>query len=423
MGDRDETPVPNGDVSNPSSESTVRVHPDGSRTPETFEHAVAAARQSDLGERGDAMNEMAHAATLPQEEDVEVGCAHCQRCEVIPRRLVGPGTLMVNLPHTHTIGKVLRWLRASGLEFSESSGTVRIEVAAGSLAPVVTPLNEVLSPTERGLTRVVFQPAGMPMREADYFRIEDIGTFSARAGSDWLLDLLREKRLTSYFQPIVAVADGRTVLGHECLLRGRSEEGPISPKTIFETARRSDLTFQVDQSARRMALRCASAVGMEGKVFVNFTPDSIFDAAYCLDATVRLVDELGFAHSRVVFEVVESERLPEVEHLRSIIDYYRERDFGVALDDVGAGYSSLAVLLAIRPDYAKIDMELVRGVHLDPAKAMMAGHLVQTIRDLGAKSVVEGVETKEEWAWAKDAGADYAQGFLFGRPKPALTRR
>ena len=154
---------------------------------------------------------------------------------------------------------------------------------------------------------------------------------------------------------------------------------------------------------------------------MNFTPDSIFDAAYCLDATVRLVDELGFAHERVVFEVVESERLPEVDHLRSIIDYYRERDFGVALDDVGAGYSSLAVLLAIRPDYAKIDMELVRGVHLDPAKAMMAGHLVETIRDLGAKSVVEGVETEEEWTWAREAGADYAQGYLFGRPAPVLV--
>ena len=401
-----------------TSESTVRVRPDGTRAPESFEHAALAARQPDLEKRGEAMVQMAHAATLPMEENVEVGCAHCQRCEVIPRRLVGPGSIVVNLPHTHTIGKVMRWLRASGLNHTEESGTIRIEVASGSLAPVIAPLNDMLSPTERTFTRVVFQPEGMPMREADYFRIEDIATFAARSGSDWLLDLLRENRLTSYLQPIVAVADGKTVLGHECLLRGRSEEGLIPPRSMIETARRADLIFQVNQAARRTALRCAAKSGVEGKVFVNFTPDSIFDAAFCLDATVRLVDELGFAHDRVVFEVVESERLPEVDHLRSIIDYYRERDFGVALDDVGAGYSSLAVLLAIRPDYAKIDMELVRGVHLDPAKAMMAGHLVETIRGLGAKSVVEGVETDEEWAWAREAGADYAQGYLFGKPAP-----
>ena len=400
-----------------SAERTGRVH-GGAFSPESFAAATLAGAQPDLAARGEALDEMVHAATLPREEDVELGRAHCQRCEVLPRKLAGPGILMVNLPHTHTIGKVMRWLAQSGLTYTESAGTVSIAAPDGSLAPLVTPLCEALSPTERRLTRVVFQPQAHIVQVADYFRIEDIGTFAARASSDWLLDLLRENRLTSHFQPIVACEDARTVLGYECLLRGRSNDGDIPPATIFEMAGKADLLFQTDQAARRTALRRAAEEGFGEKLFVNFSPDSIFDAVYCLDATVRLVDDLGLAHERVVFEIVESGRLPEIDHLRSIVEYYREHGFGVALDDVGAGYASLSVLLAIRPDYAKIDMSLVRGVHLDPAKAIVAGRLVETARGLGAKTVVKGVEVEEEWAWAREHGADYAQGYLFGKPVP-----
>ena len=308
----------------------VRVHSDGTHSPERFADAIAAALQPDLGARGEAMEAMAHAATLPFEENVELGQAHCQRCEIVPRNLKGPGSLLVNLPHTHTIGKVLQWLRRSGLAYSEQGGTVTIAVPEGSLAPIVQPLVDVLSPTERKLTRVVFQPLAQPMQLADYFRIEDVATFAARAGSDWLLDLLREGRFTCHFQPIVAVDDARTLLGYECLLRGKAkgESALIPPGTIFDVARKADLVFQVDQAARRSALRTAAKAGIEERIFVNFTPDSIFDAAFCLDATVRVIDDLGLPHERIVFEIVESERLPETDHLRSIVDYYRDRGFG-----------------------------------------------------------------------------------------------
>ena len=398
------------------AEIPARILPDGSSTPETLDHAVLAGLDPDLSKRGQALEAMVHAATLPLEEKVEIGNVHCQRCEIIPRKLSGPGSLLVNLPHTHTIGKVMQWLRKSGLAYSEAAGTVTIAAPEGSFAPILTPLVSLLSSTERRLTRVVFQPPAQPIQVADYFRIEDIATFAARASSDWLLDLLREGRFTAHFQPIVACDDGRSVLGYECLLRGRSKGGVIAPGEIFAMAARADLVFQVDQAARRTALHAAARAEIAEKVFVNFTPDSIFDAAFCLDATVRTVDDLGLPHERVVFEIVESQHLPDLDHLKSIVAYYRDHGFGVALDDVGAGYASLSVLLALRPDYAKIDMGLVRDVHKDPAKRILASRLVETARELGAKTVVEGVEVAEEWAWAKGCGADYAQGYLFGRP-------
>lgn len=392
----------------------ARVHGLGPSEPETMEGAVAAALDPDLAARGSAIEGMAHAATLPLEETVAPGHAHCQRCEVIPRKVVGPGTLYLNLPHTHTLGKVLQWLRKSGLEYAERTGVVTVAAPQGSLVPVLNPLLDLLTSTERALTRVVFQSGAQPLQMLDLFGSEDISTFVARASSDWLLDLLREERLNSHFQPIVD-GDGE-VFAHECLLRGSLSGETIMPGPILAAAKRADLLFQTDQAARRAALRAAARERIDGKVFVNFTPNSIFDAAYCLDSTVRLVDELGLAREQVVFEVTETESIPDLGHLKAIVDYYREKGFGVALDDLGSGFASLQVLLEIRPDYAKVDIGLVRDVHLDERKAILTSKLLEAAHALGARTVFEGVEREEEWAWARSCGVDLAQGYLFGRP-------
>ena len=397
----------------------ARVLEDGSSRAESMDRALAAALTSDLGARGEALEGMAHAATLPLEEAAPKGLAHCQRCEVIPRKIEGPGTLYLNLPHTHTLGKVLQWLRRSGLEYGERAGVVTVAAPAGSLAPVINPLVDLLASTERALTRVVFQPGAQPLQMYDLFGSEDVSTFAARVSGDWLLDLLRGDGsrgdgLSSHFQPIVD-AEG-VAFGYECLLRGSLGGETIMPGSIFAAARRADLLFQTDQASRRSALRAAARAGIRERVFVNFTPDSIFDAAHCLNSAVRLVDELGLSREQVVFEVTETERVPDLDHLKRIVAYYREKGFGVALDDVGSGYASLQVLLETEPDYAKIDMALVRDVHRDGRKAVLTEKLLETVHALGARTVFEGVETAEERDWALARGVGLFQGYLFGRP-------
>ena len=402
----------------PAEMEVGRVPDVGETVPEGFDHAVAVGLRPDLVERGDAFDHMAHAMNLPFEEAVEVGHAHCQRCEVIPRKLEGPGSLHVNLPHTHTLGKVMTWLDGKAIPYGERNGIVTLQAPPGSLGPFVSPLVDVLSSTERRQTRVVYQAANEMVLMMDLFSVEDLNTFAARASADWLIDLMREKRFTSYLQPIVACEDGKSVHGYEMLLRGNGPDGLIPPSAIFSMAGQADLLFQVDQAARRSALLSASEQGVSERIFVNFSPNSIFDPAYCLDATVRLVDDLKIPREQVVFEIVEAERLPEMEHLQSIVGYYRKKGFGVALDDVGAGYASLQVLLDVRPDYAKIDGSLTREVNRDERKAILTGRLLETARDLGSTTIVEGVETEEEWAWVRERPVDLVQGFLFGRPSP-----
>lgn len=106
----------------------------------------------------------------------------------------------------------------------------------------------------------------------------------------------------------------------------------------------------------------------------------------------------------------------DTAHLTNILRFYREAGFRVALDDLGSGYASLNRLSELRPDYVKLDMQLIRGVDQDPFKATIADRLLSMARDLGVQTVMEGVETVNELRWAQDHRADFVQGYLLARP-------
>ena len=94
----------------------------------------------------------------------------------------------------------------------------------------------------------------------------------------------------------------------------------------------------------------------------------------------------------------------------------------MALDDIGAGYSSLNLLHQLRPDFIKLDIALIRDVDRDPYKALVAQKILEIAQRLGIETIAEGVEREEEFAWVKSTGATYAQGYLFGRPAPEPQR-
>ena len=116
------------------------------------------------------------------------------------------------------------------------------------------------------------------------------------------------------------------------------------------------MLFQLDLAARLSAVREAMRHGIEDNLFINFTPASVYDPKFCLRSTVQSVDEAPLDPERVVFEVTETERAGDVEHLRNTVDYYREQGYRVALGDMGSEYSSLNLIHRLRPDFIKLDM-------------------------------------------------------------------
>ena len=347
----------------------------------------------------------------------------CRRCEEFPTSIEGPGTLHLSFPLSHSRAKILNYLYDSPHQCAQNGDVLSVQVEQRDLSPIVAPLMEILTSIEQADVRVLFQARGQEMGLQDYFGIETLDTFICKTQSSWLGDFVNDGRLTNWFQPIVNLDDG-SVFAYESLMRGHENGEDIYPDRILGVARGAGLLFQIDRAARLSSIRNAARHGLatsSTRIFINFMPTAIYDPVNCLSSTVREVDACGLKREQIVFEVVESEKIRDTKHLKEILDYYRAGGFGVALDDVGAGTSGLNLLEQIRPDYMKLDMHLTRDVHLDPYKATIASKLLEIAREVGVKTVCEGVENHDEVQWLRDNGADYAQGYFFGKPAPQIA--
>lgn len=238
--------------------------------------------------------------------------------------------------------------------------------------------------------------------------------------SSRLAPLLREGRIETWFQPVFW-AGTLEPWGYECLMRGRTPEGElIGAPTLLEWARQEHLAFMLDRTTREAHLRAAGAAKVPAGVhfLVNFLPTAIYRPEFCLATTVRAAQESGLDPDRVVFEVVETERLTDRTHLKSILAFYREKGFKVALDDVGSGWSGLSLLGDLDPDLIKIDRDLVARSTKSAFHREICAALVRLGQQAGELVLAEGVETEEEWRTLEALGVNLFQGYLFGRPAP-----
>jgi len=363
-------------------------------------------------------------AEAPQMSEAQL--AQCGRCQTLPTKVAGAGQLFLWLPLGHSLGKVVALARELKLEqhLRPEARCVVVRLSEGELGPLSARLGESLTEEELRGTRTLFKQGEAEPDLADYPLVASLRQFLTLSEGGWLVDMLAEQRLTSHFQPIVHARDTRQIFAYEALMRGKGVDGAlVSPGKMMETARGADMLFQLDLAARTTAIREARRHQLEGALFINFTPTAIYDPAYCLRSTVAAIREAGISPNHVVFEVIETDHAEDTRHLRSIIDFYRQAGFRVALDDLGAGHSSLNLIHQIRPDIMKLDMELIRNIHEDAYKTSITEKLLEIAQKLNILTVAEGIETPEELRWVRTHGVDYVQGYLIARPQspPART--
>jgi EAL domain-containing protein (putative c-di-GMP-specific phosphodiesterase class I)/putative methionine-R-sulfoxide reductase with GAF domain len=206
-------------------------------------------------------------------------------------------------------------------------------------------------------------------------------------------------------QPILRSSD-LAVAGQEALARFLLEPSQ-PPDWWLRAAEGVGLRPELELACLKAALELGDPP--EGQLlFVNLSPSLL--------ESPGIAEVLGHLPERLVLEISECEAVEDYGHLRSLLAPLLERGVRIAIDDTGAGYSSLRHVVELAPDFLKLDRELVRGLDSDPTRMALVRAVVSFAREVGTHVIGEGVETRGELEALRDAGVHFLQGYLLGRP-------
>ncbi|WP_083531231.1 EAL domain-containing protein [Pararhizobium antarcticum] len=215
------------------------------------------------------------------------------------------------------------------------------------------------------------------------------------------------------FQPIVDIGTG-AVFAHEALVRGPNGEGAGSVLGKIQDSNR----YAFDQQCRVKAIELAARLYEPGdnvKLSINFMPNAVYEPRACIRVTLATAMKTGFPLDRIIFEFTENEQL-DTKHVLHILRTYRDMGFKTAIDDFGAGHAGLALLAHFQPDIVKLDMDMIRGIDVDPVRRTIVKHTLRMLDELSIVPLCEGVETAEELKVLRDLGVSLIQGYVLAKP-------
>lgn len=217
---------------------------------------------------------------------------------------------------------------------------------------------------------------------------------------------LTEREFHLVFQPIVDLGS-REIVGYEALTR--FTDG-TRPDLRFTEAASVGLGPDYELATIEAALTAASHLPAEAFLTLNVSPGLVLESGRQLRRLIRATSR------RLILELTEHVPIDDYAALRKAIG--KLGDVEIAVDDAGAGYTSLRHILELRPTFAKLDISLVRGIETDELRQALAAGLDYFSLRSGFHLIAEGVESEDEATALQRLGVEFAQGYLFGRPEP-----
>jgi EAL domain-containing protein (putative c-di-GMP-specific phosphodiesterase class I) len=312
-------------------------------------------------------------------------------------------------------------LGASGFDFSMTGPLFIVPNVRDRLPEIETLFKSRLSPVTQACVSASYVPGGLANSDQIMRALlvaRPLSELLHNLEHEWIREALNDGWLFSVFHPIIHATTGE-LFAQEALLRAQNPRTQtiVGAGHIINACEKLKLQHQLDQRARQTAIQGASQhLPADVKVFINFLPNTIYDPAICLRTTMEAAQRCNLPMSRLVFEVVETEKIPDMDHLRHILDYYRERGVGTAIDDMGAGFSGVDYITSLKPDFVKLDREFVLAAESTSEGRMQMDRIISASHQHGASVIAEGIETQAQMKLCVDAGANFLQGFLFAKP-------
>ena len=298
--------------------------------------------------------------------------------------------------------------RVVALSACDDAGTIMGMIRAGAMSYIVkgTAGDEVLD----GIHRAIRGQASMPASAATAVGAELRGQGEEARGKVILLRHVLDHDLMSIvFQPVVDI-ETREPIAFEALCRvNLPPRRP--PNNWFADAADNDLGLEFELHAIRLALAHLSHLPDECPLHVNASP------AVAMSPELALLFK-GIAPGRIVLEITEHTRIDDYPALAAALAPLRAAGVAIGVDDAGSGFSSMSHIVNMEADVIKVDISLVRDIHLNKMRRAMVGALAEFARQAEALVIAEGVELEEERATLITLGVTAAQGYLFGRPAP-----
>lgn len=301
--------------------------------------------------------------------------------------------------------------RVNEMDFNLST-SIGISLAATGAEDV----EEVLASADFALQKVKKQGGRSYMVYDQAMRLEST---RRRIIRDELRCGLKQGELTLFYQPQFDLREGHLV-GFEALLRWQHPvQGLMSPAAFLPALDRSLLALDIGWFTLDEACRVSAEINRSGYKYtmaVNLFPQQFQAPDLCARVRAAL-DKHGVPAEFLELELTEQIALDDLAKGIGTLQTLREMGVGIAVDDFGTGFASLNSLQKLPLSALKIDKSFVQNIHQSPSDRAITRALVGMSRELGLKTVAEGIETKEQEAALLEIGCALAQGFRYGRPQ------
>lgn len=219
--------------------------------------------------------------------------------------------------------------------------------------------------------------------------------------------IISDNDISIYFQPIFSLKNNK-VAGFESLARFFTTPYK-TPDVWFKEAKKVGLNEALEMLAIKNAVTNIAKFNNSTYIAINCSPSHILSGA--LENTLQNID-----CTRLVLEITEHSPISDYEKMRTALRPLRNKGLRLAIDDVGAGFSSFQHILELEADIIKLDISLTQNINTDDRKFLLAKALCGFAKAIDCTIVAEGIETEEELNSLRKLNVDSVQGYFIGRP-------
>ena len=228
---------------------------------------------------------------------------------------------------------------------------------------------------------------------------------------------LKAEEFVIVYQPKTASSTEK-VIGAEALVRWHKDVQTIPPDKFIHLFEKNKFILKLDlyifEKVCKDIANWKEKYGFVPIVSINVSKEHFVYENF-IEEYAKITDKYGIDRSKIDLEITESATINDKIDIIKVLNSIKEKGFVVSIDDFGTGYSSLSMLQSMPIDIIKIDKIFVDKANLNSDKNII-NYIMYLAKRLGFKTIVEGVETKEQSDFVRNLQCDVIQGYYYSKP-------